>query len=134
MNLFVDTSVWWLVLRRDRASHAAEAIRLREALEQGETLVTTGIVLQELLQGINGPRQRTLLEQRFAALPFILPEREDHVRAADLHTAARRKGIQAGTVDSLLASLCLRHELTMLSTDEDFQQLAGVSDLKVWKA
>jgi predicted nucleic acid-binding protein len=132
VNLFVDTSVWSLVLRRDHASHVPEAIRLREALEQGDTLVTTGMVLQELLQGVNGPRQRTLLEERFAALPFIVPDRDDHVRAADLHSTARRKGVQVGTVDALLASLCVRHDLTMLSSDEDFLQLAGVSDLKIW--
>jgi len=132
VTLFVDTSVWSLVLRRDAPSTRPEVDRLRVAFEDGETVVTTGLILQELLQGISGPRMRESLEQRFAVLPFIFPDREDHVRAADFHSSARRKGIQIGTVDALLAALCVRHELTMLSTDADFTHLKRVTGLAVW--
>ncbi|MHB8565267.1 MAG: PIN domain-containing protein, partial [Acidiferrobacteraceae bacterium] len=56
MSLFVDTSVWSLALRRDTpADHPAVAV-LRKALMDGDTLVITGIVLQELLQGFHGPK------------------------------------------------------------------------------
>jgi predicted nucleic acid-binding protein len=107
---------------------------LRHAFDRDETVVTTGLVVQELLQGITGPKMRRALQERFAALPFIMPEREDHIRAADLHTAARRKGIQIGTVDALLAALCLEHGLTMLTTDRDFHHLRRVAELSVWSA
>ncbi len=45
-------------LRRDQASTALEVRILRHALEGGETIVTTGLVLQELLQGFAGRRAR----------------------------------------------------------------------------
>ncbi len=51
MSLFVDTSVWSLALRRDAPQEGSEVRRLREALAGGETVYTTGLVLQELLQG-----------------------------------------------------------------------------------
>jgi predicted nucleic acid-binding protein len=35
----------------------------------------------------------------------------------------RQKGVQAGTIDVLLAQLCLRHGLSLLSTDKDFVQM-----------
>jgi predicted nucleic acid-binding protein len=35
-----------------------------------------------------------------------------------------QKGIQAGTIDVLLAQLCLRHGLSLLSTDTDFVHIA----------
>ena len=54
MTLFVDTSVWSLVFRRDAESAAPEVRALRHALEGAETIVTTGLVLQELLQGSPG--------------------------------------------------------------------------------
>jgi predicted nucleic acid-binding protein len=38
------------------------------------------------------------------------------------------------SIDALLAQLCLRHDLTMLTTDEDFHRIARRSKLKVWKA
>jgi hypothetical protein len=31
-----------------------------------------------------------------------------------------------------LVQLCLRHDLTMLSTDRDFENAAGVLPLRVW--
>jgi hypothetical protein len=43
--LFVDTSVWSLALRRDGDSTAPEVQALRRALEGGEIVVTTGLVL-----------------------------------------------------------------------------------------
>jgi hypothetical protein len=94
-------------------------------------VLTTGIVLQELLQGVRGPKGREAIIGRFAALPFVVPDRQDHIEAALLHTACRGKGLQVGTIDALLAQLCLRHDLTLLSTDRDFSRIAGVVPLRV---
>lgn len=58
MNLFVDTSVWSQAMRRDVNVDEPIVERLREALEGGEGVFTTGLVLQELLQGFRGPRAR----------------------------------------------------------------------------
>ena len=41
MSLLVDTSVWSLAFRRDEASSAPEVQALRQALESGETVVTS---------------------------------------------------------------------------------------------
>ncbi len=102
MNLFVDTSVWSLALRRDTPPSQPE------------------------------PKARAAILSRFSALPFLVPDRDDHVRAAELHVACRRKGLQVGTIDVLLAALCVRYELTMLSTDAHFRRIAGVRPLAVW--
>jgi hypothetical protein len=131
MTLLVDTSVWSLALRRDRPSDHPVVATLRSALEGGEAVLLTGIVLQELLQGIRGPKGREALLERFAALPLVTPDRQDHVEAAALHTACRRKGLQVGTIDALLAQLCLRHDLTLLTTDGDFSGIAKVAPLRV---
>lgn len=132
MNLLVDTSVWSLVLRRDAPADVPEAEYLRTAIGRGDSIVTTGIVLQEILQGVTGAKMRTAIQERFAALPFVVPDRDDHVQAADLHGAARKKEIQVGTVDALLAALCLRRDLTILSTDADFRNLGKVAPLLIW--
>lgn len=105
MTLFVDTSVWSLALRRDGNSTAPEVQVLRQALEQGEIVVTTGLVLQELLQGFAVPRARNDIITRFKALPFLVPDRQDHIDAAELRNHCRRAGVQVGTIDALLAQL-----------------------------
>ena len=133
MSLFVDTSVWSRAFRRDAPSDDAPARALIRAIEAGETLLTTGLVLQELLQGFAGPRARAQILDRFSAVPMLVPDRDDHIHAADLRTTCRRAGVQVGTIDALLAQLCIRHSLTMLSADNDFGRIANHSTLKVWK-
>ena len=133
MNLFVDTSLWSLAFRRDGASDAAEVLALRQALEGGDTVVTTGVILQELLQGFSGPRARKDIIERFGALPLLMPDRQDHIDAAELRNKCRRSGVQLGTVDALLAQLCIRHTLALLTTDKDFSHAASYCPLRVWK-
>jgi predicted nucleic acid-binding protein len=132
VSLFVDTSVWSLALRRDRPADRAEVGVLVRALEGGETLLTTGLVLQELLQGFAGPKSRAQIVERFSALPLVVPDRDDHIDAAELRNHCRRKGVQIGTIDTLLAQLCIRHGLTMVTADADFTHVAEHSRLKLW--
>lgn len=82
MSLLVDTSVWSLALRRDAAGTAPEVRFLQEALAGAEAVVTTGLVLRELLQGFIGPRAAKAIVQRFRALPLVAPDRSDHIAAA----------------------------------------------------
>ena len=131
MTLFVDTSVWSQAFRRDTVSSAIEIAALRQALESGETVVTTRLVLQELLQGFVGPRARENIVERFTALPFLNPDRQDHVDAAELRNRCRRSGFQIGTIDTLLAQLCFRHTLPLLTTDQDFVRIASRFPLRL---
>ena len=133
LSHFVDTSVWSLALRRDTPHLTPEVARLRQALRGREPVFATGLVLQELLQGFRGPRARDAIIDRFAALPFLRPEREDHIAAADLRNDCRRRGVQVGTIDALLAQLCIRFELTLLTTDADFARIAEHHALTVWR-
>lgn len=132
--MLVDTSVWSLALRRDSPGDAPEVATLQTALEGGQTIVSTGLILQELLQGFSGPKARTSLIERFTALPFVNPDRHDHIAAAGLRNRCRRKGVQLGTIDALLAQLCIRHKLELLSTDQDFVHAARHCPLRLWRA
>ena len=133
MSVFVDTSVWSLALRRDSPSSAIEVQALIGMIEAGETIIATGLVLQELLQGFSGPKSRAQILDRFSAIPLLVPDREDHIQAAELRNRSRRAGIQIETIDALLAQLCIRHDLTMLSTDSDFYRIARHCELKLWR-
>ena len=105
---------------------------MKEALLGADVVVTTGLVLQELLQGFSGAKASAQIIERFAALPLIQPTRDDHVAAAELRNTCRRAGVQVGTIDAIIAQLCLRHELTLLSTDKDFKSAAKHCALRLW--
>jgi len=132
MNFLVDTSVWSLLLRRDRPPDVPQVDTLIHALETGNRVLSTGLILQELLQGFTGAKAKRQIVERFAAFPLLNPDREDHVAAAELRNLCRARGVQAETIDALLAQLCIRHELTLLTTDVDFDHIAKHSSLHVW--
>ena len=67
MSLLVDTSVWSLALRRDVEQSAPEVVALRHALLGTDQVFTTGLVLQELLQGFAGLKDRAQLVNALAA-------------------------------------------------------------------
>lgn len=134
MAFFVDTTVWSLALRRDVVVDVPEVRMLKEALAEGGQIVTTGLVLQELLQRFTGPKAKVDIIDRFAAIPLIAPDRADHIAAAELRNTCRRAGVQVGTVDAILAQLCIRHKLSLLSTDGDFRNMARHIELKVWSS
>jgi predicted nucleic acid-binding protein len=122
--------VWSIAFRRDAPS-GPEIEFLQKAIEAGDGIFTTGLVLQELLQGFHGPRARNRIVQSFSSIPAVTPAREDHIEAAALRNLCRRKGIQTGTIDVLLAQLCIRHRLEMLTTDGDFARIARVAPLSL---
>ena len=132
MSYLVDTSVWSLALRRDALDSTPEVDELKRALEAGDEIFVTGLVLQELLQGFNKPKAYDQIVEYFALLPFIVPDREDYIQAANLRNQCRRKGIQVGTIDALLAQLCIDREIEILTTDKDFSQITKVAPLRVW--
>ncbi len=131
MTVLVDTSVWSLALRRDRPANSPAVELLTKALES-DLVVTTGIIEQELLQGFLPERTQAEIRRRFGALAAVQPTRNDHVAAADLRNSCRRAGVQLGTIDALIAQLCITHDLELLSTDRDFVHASHHCDLRLW--
>lgn len=134
VNLFVDTSVWSLAFRRDAPALSPPVGELIRSLESGRAICSTGLVLQELLQGFSGPKARAKLIERFSAVPLLVPSRDNHIAAAELRNRCRRAGTRIHTIDALLAQLCIEHDLVMLTTDSDFEAIAKFSPLKTWHA
>ncbi|MDT8440011.1 MAG: PIN domain-containing protein, partial [Wenzhouxiangellaceae bacterium] len=72
------------------------------------------------------------IETRFSALPLLVPDRIDYIDAAEARNHCRRAAVQLGTIDALIAQLCIRHGLTLLTTDRDFCHAARHLPLRVW--
>lgn len=134
MSLLVDTSVWSLALRRDVEPPEPEVVALRQALLGSDQVFTTGLVLQELLQGFSGPKDRAQLVERLSALAFLQPVKDDHIKAAEVRNTCRRRGVQVGTIEALLIQLCRRNDLTLLTTDQDFRGANTHVEFKLWSA
>jgi predicted nucleic acid-binding protein len=134
VSLLVDTSVWSLALRRDAPPGIPEVRALRDALADGEIVATTGMILQELLQGVVPERAQAQITETFAALEYLTPSREDHVAAAGVRNTLRSAGVQVGTIDALIAQLAIAGGHTLLTTDNDCHAASSHVSLRLWRA
>ena len=133
MGLLVDTSVWSLAMRRDEQPNSPELKLLIKAIDSREEIYSTGVILQELLQGFSGAKSADAIVDRFSAIPMLIPDTADHIQAAELRNKSRRKGIQVGTIDALIAQLSLRYQLSLLTADKDFKHMSKAVKLKLAK-
>lgn len=131
MNVLVDTSVWSLVLRRNFPSTHIKAHLLRELVSAGESIYLLGVILQEILQGVKTKEQFAKLKRFLEPFPLLPLTRDDFVYAAELGSLCQRKGVQASTIDFLIASAAIRYNCNLLSDDADFTHIAKVTPLKL---
>jgi predicted nucleic acid-binding protein len=134
VSLLVDTSVWSLALRRDAPPDVPEVRALRDALAGREIVATTGMILQELLQGVVPERARVQITETFAGLEYLTPSRTDHVAAAGVRNTLRSAGVQVGTIDALIAQLAIAGGHMLLTTDNDFRAASSHVSLRLWRA
>ncbi|WP_211586988.1 type II toxin-antitoxin system VapC family toxin [Mobiluncus mulieris] len=120
-GILVDTCVWSLALRRDGNLQAPAVRYLHQTLVGGQTVVTTGIILAELLRGAVHKDSRAKILQNLAALTYLEPSREDYILSAELSNTCRKHGVQLATVDSILAALTINNGLALLTTGRDFE-------------
>lgn len=100
-------------------------------------MVTCLPVIQEVLQGFADERAFSTARAALHALPTVESPLRIEVceEAVHLYRTARRAGytVRSG-VDCLIAACALRHGLTVLHHDRDYDVLARVSALDAQKA
>jgi len=133
MKVIVDTSVWSLALRRKTGQITPPVEKLIDLIQKEENIFLSGIILQELLQGIKSSKDFSRLLEKLSPFPLIEPHRKDYIEAARLRNHCSSKGVQAGTVDCLIASICIRYDCFLLTTDGDFILIAERSTLQLLK-
>jgi predicted nucleic acid-binding protein len=124
--ILVDTSVWIETFRR-------RAPLDLEAHVDIEEIVTCLPVVQEVLQGFQDEQAFRVAREAMLAFPIVeSPLGLDVVdEAVGLYRLARRGGLTPRTsVDCLIASCAIRHDLEVLHKDRDFELLARVSSLR----
>jgi len=134
MALLVDTSVWSLAYRRDSPPGIVEVSTLRDALAGGDRVVTTGVILLELLRGFVPDHAQRTIRENLGELDVVEPQWADYEAAAGLSNVCRRAGVQFGSIDALIAQLAITHDLALLTTDLDFVHAARHIPLRVWGA
>ena len=124
--ILVDTSVWIALFRKGEKKTLENLIDFDEA-------TTCPPIVQEVLQGFRDEFAFRRARAGMLALPIVdSPVGMDvYEEAAQIYRTARRAGVTIRSgVDTLIAASAIRHDLTVLHADRDFEALARVTALR----
>jgi predicted nucleic acid-binding protein len=135
VTVLVDTSIWSLLLRRDRRrlSHEQETrVAVLEELVAAGRARLLGVVRQELLTGIRHAHQFLRLQQELRTFPDVDLEIEDYEEAAEISNVCEAHGIIGSSVDMLLCSVALRRAWAIYTSDRDFERYAKYTPIALF--
>lgn len=124
--VLIDSSVWIGFL----AGHEADVAPVNALLSGSNRVVTCGVILQEVVQGVREPRRRTEVAERLSMLPFIEAGKRDHLDAAELYADLRKKGVTVPPADALIATLAINNRHVLLTRDKHFAAISEHTDLR----
>lgn len=125
--ILVDTSAWIEYLRD---GDVVIADRVEDLLREGAAL--TEPVLMELLAGARSSRHHEQLRSLLGTATVLPVAPDDWADAALLYRMCRVNGVTIRSmVDCLIAAVSIRHDVTVLAKDRDFEALALHTPLRL---
>ena len=122
--LLLDSSVW-IDAHKGRATDGTRYVAARDDHEE---IATTGIIFQEVLQGVRDEAEYEYVRQLLWSALILEPrEISTYEIAAQLYRRARTKGLTIRKPnDCLIAAVALEHGALLVHNDRDFLALAQV--------
>jgi len=96
----------------------------------------TSIIYQEILQGASTRKEYITLDAYLSTQRFFHPKDQlaSYAGAADIYFTCRKQGITIrSTIDCLIGQIALEHELFLLHNDKDFDAMASVVGLRIYR-
>ncbi len=126
-HILIDSSVW-IEYYRPRGPKALQD-RVREALAR-DVVVTTGIIVVEVLQGARTEEAYGILWEDFSGLRWLEPSPQAVQDAARLGFELQRRGTPVPATDLLIASVALQHDSHVWHRDAHFARIAARTRLQ----
>jgi hypothetical protein len=127
--VLVDTSVWVDFFKGTQTSQVST---LEDLIQFEEDLCISGVILAEVLQGIQSDIDYRKTLDYFETLIYLPMDQSSFILAAALYRGARRMGLTIrSTIDCLIAACAIHHSVPLLQNDRDFQAIARCSRLKL---
>jgi predicted nucleic acid-binding protein len=127
--ILVDSSVWIDFLS---VSPGPAGTELRRLIEEAEPVAVAGVVVAEVLQGLS--RDAGIMERYLSQFEMLEPTGfETYKAAAAMYRSARAKGITLTTIDTLIASIALENAANLFTLDQDFDRVARITRLALYR-
>lgn len=123
MRVALDTNAW-IAFLNDTPVGLADRV---EALIEAGQATMLPMVLAELLSD-PGPRP---WEETFASIPSAEITDGYWQRSGNLRASLLRRGLRPKMMDTLIAQMCIDHQMALLTVDRDFSPFAEHGGLKL---
>jgi hypothetical protein len=135
MKILVDTSIWFLALRKKTLTQIEKRYvnELKELINELRVEMI-GPIRQELLSGVKDEQKYNSLKENLKGFEDLAITEQDYEKAAEIFNLLRKSGIQGSHIDFLICAVALNHHLPIFTTDNDFrnyQKIIGVDLQKI---
>ncbi len=125
MKILVDTCIWSLALRRNKAVHNPVINELHELISELRVQLI-GPVRQEILSGVRSAEQFDRLKNHLQAFPDFQLESADYECAAEFYNNCRGQGVQGSNTDFLICAISVQHRMPVFTIDNDFKNFQQI--------
>lgn len=126
-RILPDTCAW---IDFFKGSQTPLAESLEKSLLQREVL-TCGVVLCELLQGVKKTTEELMVLNAMQALPCLEMTQELWIQAGQLSASLRKIGHTLPLSDLIIATLAIYHGCAVLTVDRHFSVIDGLELVEI---
>jgi hypothetical protein len=125
-RFLVDTTVWVNFFRG-----GDDSLKDRMAgLIADDRVCMTEIVVFEILRGARSQKEYNMLLKDFSALPVLSLDAKAWQISWETAFLCRQRGLNIPALDTLIASIAIRHGVTLMHSDRHYELLSRHTPLK----
>ena len=127
--ILVDTSVY---ISFFNGTKNQQTKLLSSYIQSGEHIAITGIIYQEVLQGIKSDKFYKEIKGVLDDFVYINTPESIYLKSANLYRKLKKKGLTIRkSVDVIIAQTALNENLPLLENDKDFVHISAHTKLKL---
>jgi predicted nucleic acid-binding protein len=130
--ILIDTSAFIEFLNHTGSAYDKE---IEDLIRSDKGIAIADITVTEILQGIKNDKEFNEIQRSLLAFPvYALKNTGSYIAAAELYRKCRKKGLTVrSTIDVLISQIALENNLFLFHNDKDFDNIAKVCALKIYK-
>lgn len=127
MARLIDSSLWIAFTRAK--TPLSQKLVIQPWILDGDAYLCEAIAFEVLRHAT--PTERKMIEAQFATLPLLPTPSQLWRDATRIGQRCRDKGLNAGSLDLLIAATALHHQADLITLDADYQAIARIVPLRV---
>lgn len=130
--ILIDSSVW---IPFFNGTETKPVRILEKIIAEEEDVCISDYILTEVLQGFKRERDFVSAHRHLMTFPvYSLRSPDAYIDAAQIYRMCRKKGMTIRkTADCLIAQTAIEHDLYLLHDDDDFDRIASVCPLRIYR-